>query len=380
MAGVALRKRFTCFLRLPIEVRLLIWEFALPGARLVKIRQRPIKKTFLDFEEEHGIEWPGRDFLDFDPNEDEESDRDSLNRILSRERLYLRSEICCKSGVIGYDQRVFWNSHMLGIESNCLPPEITFVCRESYEVVSGRYTKAFAYPESITGTYFNFDLDTLYIHYHDFSYYFDHKRLYSIIDGLIGNFQLVDQESLKKVRKLAVLLPRDYESDEIDEFLDEVLDIFEGLKELFLVLRDYNYGQIPHYPPEPERVGDECIIDPLSALRALKTYSDYRHDILRGELPKLRRPMLSNANKVNADVERLKNSWAILDKADNSTCRPSIQPKAIVPPRLKKDLDLAEGLCNLALENSEIAKTRDALHAIGFDLEDIVSDDDFDDF
>lgn len=342
----------------------------------MNIRQRPIKRTFLDFEEKHGVEWPQGDLWNLDLEEVEDNDRESLEQLRLQDRLAIRTEICLRLGARGYDQGVFWDGHLLGIDSNCPPPEITYVCRESYRVVSRHHTKAFAYPESISGTYFNFDLDTLYIRCYDFAHYFIYRGLDSIIDGLIGNFRLVDQDSLRKVRKLAIMLPCYYEPNEMDEFLDELLSTFEGLKELFLVVRDYNLGWIKHYPPEPDRVGDECIIDALSVPAAIKAYSDYRRDILRGELPELRLPMLSDATKVSIDIERLKRSWVILDKTYNIASRPSVLPKAIVPPRLKKDLDLAERLCRFALENSEVAKTRHNLQAAGWCIDDVLSDDD----
>lgn len=49
---------FVYFPKLPLELRILVWERALPGSRIVMIRQSHLRKKIGDFEEENKSEWP----------------------------------------------------------------------------------------------------------------------------------------------------------------------------------------------------------------------------------------------------------------------------------------------------------------------------------
>ncbi|KAG4422167.1 hypothetical protein IFR04_004673 [Cadophora malorum] len=373
MAGLALRKRFTCFTKLPLEVRLLIWEASLPGPRIVSIRQRPLRKTYLDFREEKGYDWPLIE--DFGDEED-----GKLDEAQEEERRDARRSICFWRGELLDEQNmsVFWDMHMLGIDSDCPPPNIMFACREAYQVATRSYTKAFAYPESVPGTYINFVTDILYLKEDYFSHYSGYQGSLSIVEGLIGYFAITDTESLRRVRTLAVLLgPQDY-LQPLEDFLCHLLRIFEGVEELLLVARDYNTTPVQDY--QPDSTGQGCFIDAIHPPAAIRAYSVYRRDLLAGSLPNVQLPEHHNAGWVKLSAKLAKVLWKASRQPTSTREFPDTRIVNIVPQRLKRDFDQAKALYEQALEvyqiNEDIRK-REELHAAGFCTDDALSDDDF---
>ncbi|EKD20701.1 hypothetical protein MBM_01383 [Drepanopeziza brunnea f. sp. 'multigermtubi' MB_m1] len=361
MPGVTLRKRFTSFPKLPLELRLLIWEAALPGPRMVTIKQRPIMKTFLDYEEETGRKWPGLSKSDIFDEDDE------IEETQFEEDQAFREAICIARGASDLDQKVFWETHMVGIDSNCPPPDITFVCRESYGVVTRRYSKTFAYPGSVAGTYFDTESDILYLRPSSFTYCLPlYRGLQLILKGLSGPFQIENDSKLCNIRRLAVELPSSYMEDDLAYLLPQLAIIFRGAKEISLVVNHSDWVAVP------ELAGKECLIHPLNVCETIRHYHHCRDQLLSGQVPQLQLPLLSAAERVTPSIESTKKAWAIEDQGIPNACRPTIVPKAIVSPRLKRDLDQAERLYKLALKNSEEVKARDALEAAGWSLDDIL--------
>ncbi|PBP15773.1 hypothetical protein BUE80_DR013528 [Diplocarpon rosae] len=366
MTGIARQKRFHCFSKLPLEIRLMIWEAALPGPRLVNIWQSKLKKTFMDHEEETGRQWPG-------PNKwDQVDEYGEVEETRYDEDQAARVKICrLRAG--GWDQRTFWDSHLLGIKADCPPPSITFVCRESYNVVVRRYAKVFAYPSSVAQTYFEFEKDTLYLRPEGFSRYSAYDGLQSILDGFSGPFELEDQASLWRVQKLAISISSGILSTfGLHGILLELLALFKGLRVLSIVVRDYNQMLVREYGPTcGESSADSCLTDPLEIRKAIKFYGEYREQVLKGQLPRVRIPLLENVELVREVIARLKGSWAAAAQSSKGTIRPTVVPVAIVSPRLKRDLDRAEHLYTVALANREEAKLRDNLQAAGWKLDEV---------
>lgn len=98
---------FKRFQRLPKDIRIMIWELALPGPRIVGVRAREI--------------------------------RDSR-----------------QEGTAGKSAK--W-----GLMSECEPPAVLFVNHESYDFASARYTKAFGASGTTPQTWFDFKRDTLFL-------------------------------------------------------------------------------------------------------------------------------------------------------------------------------------------------------------------------
>lgn len=68
-------------------------------------------------------------------------------------------------------QNAYRDGHLIGYTSNCKTSEITFVCQDSFELVSTRCTLIFAATGSSADTWFDFDIDTLYLRWGHFLYY-----------------------------------------------------------------------------------------------------------------------------------------------------------------------------------------------------------------
>ncbi|KAH7311879.1 hypothetical protein BKA65DRAFT_157094 [Rhexocercosporidium sp. MPI-PUGE-AT-0058] len=368
MAGLALRKRFTCFKRLPLEVRLLIWEATLPGPRLVNIHQRPLRKTFLDYKEENGHEWP--------PLDRWTEGSEEIDEALLEEAEYARMDVCSSLGLDGELPAAFHDAHLLGLSSNCPPPNTTYACRESYGVVSRHYTKAFACSGSIPETFINFDVDTLFLRADGFAHYAQGLcALERMIDGLTGHFEITDKNNLSRVQRLAISFQCNYDTEDLKNFLSVIFEVFDGVREISLIVKDYtlNYDCWAKLPSESP--GDECIIEPISFSSAIKEYYSCRDDILRGKLRRAHIPVLPDARWVASIVATLVAKW----KATNTGAHrpfPKVQANSLVTPRKLKDLNTAVSLYNLALAGHE-QQMREDREAAGFCSDDAFSDDEF---
>ncbi|KAH6668516.1 hypothetical protein B0J14DRAFT_167205 [Halenospora varia] len=170
---------FKLFNRLPIELRLKIWEAALPDPRVINIRQKKLRKTRR-----------GRD--------------------------------------------------MMGVTSDTKAPSVLFACRESYSVASKFYTPSFALAHSIPETYFDLERDTLYLRFDTFAllsngYWYDNT-----MDALE---YLYDSANLKRVQNLAVLVDPDPDQivdTARPDSLADVLFLFGNIKNLTLVLGHFD--------------------------------------------------------------------------------------------------------------------------------------------
>jgi len=220
----------------------MIWERALPGPRVVHIRQRKLKKTIGEWETETGKKWPVLGSSETDPDLDseyEDSDDEYFERFLSedavfRERQRALMRYCIDADV--YDDDGYKKGHLLGIYSEHPFPGLLYACRESYGVVSKSYTKSFWSLGSMAQTWFNFNTDTLYLRYDTFSYYqAAAEGTFSLGDELQGGNRILDTENLRKVKKLAVLLDTKHQEGP-EGWLLGVLQAFGNVEELSMVL------------------------------------------------------------------------------------------------------------------------------------------------
>jgi hypothetical protein len=170
---------FTLFNRLPIELRLKIWEAALPDPRVINIREKRSKKTRL-----------GRD--------------------------------------------------MVAVASDTKAPSVLFACRESYSVASKFYIPSFAFADSIPETYFDFQRDTLYLRFDTFALLSWDDWFSGTMDELE---YLYDSANLKRVQNVAVLLdpnPDQITNIARPSRLANILFLFGNVKNLTLVLGHFD--------------------------------------------------------------------------------------------------------------------------------------------
>jgi hypothetical protein len=212
---------FTIFNRLPIEVRLQIWEAALPGPRLINIKEKRLRKT-------------------------------------KREHI---AETCPD-----LDPATFPPDNLLGVTSDSKAPSVLFACRESYSVASKVYVPSFAFADSIPETYFDFRRDTLYLSCNKFGLFYEDVEgsWYKTGDELQ---RLYDRVNLGRVQNLAILLhPDPEEGARVAQPPDLALFLllFGNVKYLTFV--------VGHFSRECDDQGDILLMEPIDVL---KTYRNY---------------------------------------------------------------------------------------------------------
>jgi len=332
----------------------------------VSIRQRQLRKTFLDYREEEGHDWPPIQIPDVD---------EELERLEQAHVELVRTPSAHDYFEDDYI-RDFWEMKMLGLDSECPSPNIMLVCREACGVVARSYTKAFAYPDTLPGAHINFAADILYLRDDCFNKYSDYDGSPAITQGLTGDYAISDTDNLGRVRSLAVHVIEGYEVQSAD--LCDLLEIFKGAKELLVVARDYNIGSLWDYPPDP--VGQGCFIDPIDPVTAIKAYSACRQRLLAGKFSEAILIKPFNVQLLSRTIELAKQEWKVNRKLASSREFINTRIMNIVPRRLKRDLDQAKELYEQALEvyrmNEDIRK-RQELHAAGFCTDDALSEDDF---
>ena len=229
--------KFTKFNELPKEIRLLIWEQALPGPRIVHLQRHLLRsydttrvwsdKSIEDVDDEG---WPR--FFDVrweDSDAEEMSDDDREERRFGPE-----------------DPPRGFRSQ----SPESTAPALVFVCRESLEVAARFYTKAFGDDYAFPETWFDFEIDTLYL---DWGWH-------GVSDTPFGAADFGDD--VLKVKHLALYNSRDdYQlrgTEENEGLVCEILDEFCNLETLTLVNRRHDESG--------EKTSDLVFMDPMDLL------------------------------------------------------------------------------------------------------------------
>jgi hypothetical protein len=212
---------FTIFNRLPIEVRLQIWEAALPGPRLVNIKEKRLRKT----KREHIAETRP----DLDPT-------------------------------------AFPPDNLLGVTSDSRAPSVLFACRESYSVASKVYVPSFGFATSIPETYFDFQRDTLYLRCNTFGLFYEEAE--GSWDETIDELdRLYDRVNVARVQNLAILLhPDPEEAARVAQPFDLALFLllFGNIKYLTFV--------VGHFGRECDDQGDILLMEPIDVVKTCHNY------------------------------------------------------------------------------------------------------------
>jgi hypothetical protein len=192
---------FSRFHELPKEIRLVIWEMALPGPRVVYLEQdllnshscnRVWSNKIVDGTDDDEFHAQG-----YGSNDSETQKRDELGPLSCR-----------------------------AFRSQSPAPPLLFACRESFEVASQFYAKAFGTWDGIPETWFCFERDILVL---DWGWE----------DGMHYDLEDFSDDDLKSVRKLAFFYPNDRytPSDvmqlEYEEWLAQCLEGFCNLETLY---------------------------------------------------------------------------------------------------------------------------------------------------
>jgi hypothetical protein len=225
------------FPKLPTEIRLMIWKAALPGPRIVEINIGKLKHTLEDrevedanAEESTNSIW--EQFLPFDDQEGEEEVRPmpgepAANQKAVDEARRTENESAPAETPI-----------LLGIRSGCEPPAVLFVNREAHEVAAKYFERAFPSDVALPQTWFNFDLDTLYIRYDKFN-----KQVLSTHEGVIEAIRaLLRYEDFVRIKNLALMISlqeNTHSYADLAEEVAEMLSIFQGVQSLTISFHHY---------------------------------------------------------------------------------------------------------------------------------------------
>lgn len=341
-------QNFTCFPDLPKEIRLMIWEMALPGPRIVPLKRKALKKTIRQWEDENNALWPvldgnivpnptpgdhttnnirrGLEDLDAYDAEDMERQR-AVARNMAREIIY-------RAGYKGEDPADYGLASLQGWMSGT-HPDILLVCREAYGVVCDNYVKAFTSFFTQPETYFDFRIDTLYLRC---------DEIFGVSQETIGfrtsndGFR-IDTRSRRKVERLAILLNPwdlagvDFGEDPFVNLLPPIFALFSCLKDLVLVVNNLFSYDLPEEEASfafidrhlIHKAFDICIFESIFP-------SDPEHEIIdiapafEAWLPDLDMTALERKNR---DDREAGNDWAL----------PRIEFKLIVSNKVKMAIE-----------------------------------------
>ncbi|KAG9231367.1 hypothetical protein BJ875DRAFT_444147 [Amylocarpus encephaloides] len=203
--------RFTLFGRLPIEIRIKIWEATLPGPRVINIREKRVKNRHPNFDSP-----------------------------------YLTGA---------------WNN-VLALWSDSKAPSTLFACSESYHVASRFYVPSFAFPSSIPETYFNFHIDTLYLRFDTFVFG-DENEFEFEFEFFLNELECMHTDDLGRVQNLAIRL------DPVDVRvccyqLAQILGWFGNIQKLTVV--------VGHFDQENDDQGDITFVEPINVTMTCHNY------------------------------------------------------------------------------------------------------------
>jgi hypothetical protein len=358
---------FAKFPELPKEIRLMIWEAALPSGRIVEILQRPLQMRVGEWN------WPGA------PENPSEQDRvDYLTEEMPADQGYVGRTSTRIQRMLGYfsleevdilvpegyyfeppsDGDFYIENNldlpMPGIMSPCPPPSVLFVCRESYEIASEVYKKIFATHAAFAETYFSPRRDTLYLKYDTFSYI----TLRVFHNALCPLDSITDVDSLKSVESLAILADPDcgtldYHLDgrrnNFTDFVDDVLSIFRNLKDFTVVLRHFDTLFDDRPDAEPY-----IFMDPVDVGELSEKYSNI---LMKQRSPEEGLPVALKfpLRRVRVNLEELELRRSVLLINGQEPWKiPRIHYKVSISPSFKSHLECLRQCCEHIKERGKI--------------------------
>jgi hypothetical protein len=220
-------RTFTPFPRLPKEVRLMIWHFALPGPRIVPLLLRPTKLCphiwyRIRSDVPIGTCAFGADF----PCTGSFDDRPSL---LSDDEVKVFDHL--QQHFRRFQPGPTYHPPYQGFRSHCPQPALLSVCRESFEVASKLYSRHFSNAGSYPETYFNFAIDTVHIDHDSMLLSSPYGHTIRLGLALCGDALLMENLSVH-VGLYAFHVG-------VTKWICTILEYFRNLKKLTIVDDDY---------------------------------------------------------------------------------------------------------------------------------------------
>lgn len=261
MAQATTNPQVTCFASLPTEIRLSIWEILLPKPRIVHVRQRKLKKTIGEWESQNNTSWPNN-YHQLIHNDSRTLQRwNTIEAYQNECRENLRRDLCAEED----DLDAYKRCHLLAYTSDQSAPNVTFVCRETFELVSKHYSQILQATGSNAQIWFNYKIDTLY-----FTRTYCPTDLqgswHSILSMIQSGFTPIDIADVgQKVERLAAssenfvassTLVRSYES-----WIARILDQFKHLDRFIIAARQFEDRKIDPVASTPVFFVDESDIE-----------------------------------------------------------------------------------------------------------------------
>ena len=203
---------------------------------------------------------------------DDQGDEDDEEGIWDTAEVTRQAARSANTGAIGgykFDETAYEKAPLQRNKSYTLPPHITYVCREYMEVVSKVYPKILAPTYSSPRTYFNFELDTLYLRHNTFLRYSAEEGIRAISDSLYKDFAITDVDNLAKSENLAISTDPDL-NDHPESTLSAILGILHSLEELTLVVK--------HFKGWDKATNDQSqlsFVELYIVHQAIEAYEDY---------------------------------------------------------------------------------------------------------
>lgn len=278
-------RTFTNFNNLPKELRLEIWERALPSSRIVHLARKPLRNPserhwWQQIRSDKRIGGQNGAIIDEEEYGDVpvEQEQRRINKGLAAARLLTRDDayegsmtrahalsILREEEIQARQEREdahpqVWElgrtapHKLFGFASEWEIPVLLLVCWESYRVASKVYTKTFAAQGALPQTYFSYQHDILYLDVQTIGKGFRYSPNVSNEDQLaivLKGAGMVVAEEFARVERLVVEAPmrggyRQTPDDaNLKEWLHTINQVFPNLKELTAVQR-YRYEYMGH--------------------------------------------------------------------------------------------------------------------------------------
>lgn len=315
---------FHRFGKLPPEIRLKIWKMALPGPCVVLLQRKALKKTVGDWERENKAKLRGDIFQATslgDTLEDRECKEHDLSIVYSLEYQDLRENNgntpTAELPLSGASS----NEKLVGFASGAEPPAILFVCWESHLLAAKYYKCVFSAAGSFPQTYFDFEIDTLYLGDMDNrgrSGLFLETELLSTCTGL---WALDNLEDMSRVKNLAIQYPEAYIDNDLIYALPFVLRKFRNVENLSIV-RDRVMSGFPEYICSDSMGFDQTRLR-LTPPRNINRFIKMHEDFLKSPQSYIDKP------DINAQLDE---DW-FWDKVNTNEIVQELKDESKFPPR-----------------------------------------------
>lgn len=249
----------------------MIWAFALPGPRVVNIRERALNKSYLQLKTEQA----------------ERKAADEGTPVVPLHPDYYNE------GTMMYAVKSFTASELT---SDISHPSILFVCREAFEVASKVYKRVFSLHGCVPAAYFSFQHDTLYLRYDNY------EPNYRMEAFATMDCSYDDEDNIKKVESIAVLMNYEeldaelsWNSLNLSNWLSELLFRFQGAKQVLLVVQ--------HYEADDD-ASPMCFIEPFDYHEAWSRHQSFvMGHVVHGDDDPLELPVHPRMKYLELDVD-----------------------------------------------------------------------------